>query len=78
MTTPKQAHDKRRELISKKRIIRFPDTIAMTGLGKTAIYDRIKAGTFPPLINLGGRAVGFLLSDVEQWIDERVKASQVA
>jgi len=78
MTTPKQAHDKQREASPVKKIIRFPDVVAMTGLGKTAIYDRIKAGTFPPQINLGGRAVGFLLSDVSLWIDDRVKASQVA
>jgi len=74
MTTPQQAKAKKLKL--NQKIIRMPRVREMTGLGTTAIYDRIKLGTFPKQINLGRRAIGFLESDVQNWISERVEASQ--
>ena len=40
---------------------------ALTGLGKTSIYERIKAGEFKP-IKLGARATRFRASDVQAWL----------
>lgn len=77
MNTPQQTEVKKRELSQRIKIIRMPEVREITGLGTTAIYDRIKAKTFPQKINLGGRAIGFLESDITTWINERVTASQV-
>ena len=52
-----------------KRILRRPTVQDRTGLRRSAIYERIKAGTFPKPIVLGPRAVGWLESEVDAWID---------
>jgi prophage regulatory protein len=49
------------------RIIRVPEVMEMLGMKKTAIYDRIKDGTFPKPIKLG-RMSGWRRSDVLAWI----------
>lgn len=52
------------------RIIRLPEVKALTALSKSAIYQRIKEDKFPKPLNLGGRAVGWKYSDINQWINE--------
>lgn len=50
------------------RLLRLVELRARVGLGRSTIYRRIGEGTFPAPKNLGGRAVGWLESDVEAWI----------
>lgn len=40
---------------------------ALTGLGKTSIYERIKTGEFKP-IRLGARCLRFRAGDVQAWL----------
>lgn len=56
------------------RITRLPEVKALTGLSRSTIYQRITDGTFPAQINLGSRAVGWLASDIQNWIDSRIEA----
>lgn len=55
-----------------KVILRLPTVKARTGLSRSSIYLRIASGTFPKPISLGSRAVGWLESDIEQWIETQV------
>lgn len=55
----------------KLRILRRPKVEEMTGLSRSTIYLRIKQGKFPRPKKLGGRAVGWLQSAVEEWILEQ-------
>jgi len=73
MTTREQAEA---TSLQQKKIVRMPEVMAITGLKKTAINSRIKAGTFVPKINLGGRAIGFLESDLSDWLDKRIADSK--
>ena len=57
-------------------ILRMPAVKLKTGLSKATIYLRIKQNSFPRSIELGGRAVGWLESDIETWIEEKVKESR--
>lgn len=57
-------------------ILRLPQVKTETGLSRSALYQRISEGTFPKQINLGGRAVGWLASDIENWIKQRIADSQ--
>jgi len=57
-------------------ILRLPAVKNRTGLSRSSIYLRISKGEFPPSISLGGRAVGWLESDVESWLQDRISASQ--
>ncbi len=54
-------------------ILRRKQVEARTRLARSTIYHHIKAGTFPRSIPLGPRAVGWLESDVNNWIAERVQ-----
>lgn len=59
-----------------ERILRQRDVTTLTGLGRSAIYDRMAAGTFPKAFRLGGaQAVGWKLSEVQEWIDGLERAA---
>ena len=57
-------------------ILRLRQVSARTGLARSTIYERIKAGEFPAQISLGARAVGWLEADVEAWIAAQVERSR--
>lgn len=49
------------------------------GLTRSPLYARIKAGTFPKPVQLGnGRAVGWLESEVNDWITAQVQNARKA
>lgn len=52
-------------------ILRVPQVVARTGLSRTTIHLRVKAGTFPAPFSLGARAVGWLDTAVDRWIADR-------
>jgi len=49
------------------KILRRKQVEEVTGLARSTIYERMKAGTFPKAIPLGGRAVGWLERDIQSW-----------
>jgi prophage regulatory protein len=53
------------------RILRFPSVRDTVGLSHSTIYSRIAEGTFPKPVSLGGRAVGWLESEIEAWIQSK-------
>jgi len=59
-------------------ILRLPDVLQTTGLSRSTVYLRVSEGTFPKPISLGGRAVGWLEHEVQEWIDRRIAASRQA
>lgn len=59
------------------RILRLPEVIEKVGLSRSSIYLRIQKGSFPSPVSLGGRAVGWLASELEAWIDAQVEKSRV-
>jgi len=61
-----------------KKIIRPSEVIKRIGLSRSSLYKHIAAGTFPQSIALGDRAIGFLSSDIDDWIDSRIASSKVA
>lgn len=58
-----------------KIILRLPTVKIRTGLSRSTIYLRVSTGNFPKPISLGGRAVGWLESDIEQWIETQIRKS---
>lgn len=65
-----------RSRMTTQNIIRLPQVKQRTGLSRSTIYGLIKSGLFKAPISLGARAVGWLDSDVDEFIEERVKASR--
>ena len=57
-------------------ILRRRQVEARTGLSRSTIYQRVSEGTFPKPICLGARAVGWIESEIDTWLHERVAASR--
>ncbi len=54
-------------------ILRLPQVKNQTGLSRSSIYQQIAENKFPRQIGLGGgRAVGWLESDIQNWIKQRL------
>ena len=58
------------------RILRFHQVQARTGLSRSTIYRRLAGGSFPKPLSLGARAVGWIESEVDEWIRQRIVASR--
>jgi prophage regulatory protein len=58
---------------SPRVILRLRQVSARTGLARSTIYERIKAGEFPVQVPLGARAVGWLEADIDAWIAAQVE-----
>ena len=57
-------------------ILRFPAVKKRIGLSRSMIYLRISEGSFPAPISLGGRAVGWIEAEIQEWLEERIQASR--
>ena len=57
-------------------ILRLPEVKKITALSRSTIYARISEGTFPRAVNLGGRAVGWLEAEIQDWLQRRIEASR--
>lgn len=57
-------------------VIRRKQVEARTGLSRSTIYLRISQGTFPRNISLGSRAVGWLESEIEEWLSLQIEKSR--
>ncbi|MBM4263547.1 MAG: AlpA family transcriptional regulator [Deltaproteobacteria bacterium] len=59
-------------------ILRLPEVKRSTGLSRSTIYLRVAEGKFPKPVSLGGRAVGWLEAEVQDWLRQRIEASRKA
>jgi prophage regulatory protein len=60
------------------RLLRLPDVIARVGIKRTAIFDAIKAGTFPAQIRLGKRCSCWSSAEIEIWVRARIAEARGA
>ncbi|TVO75893.1 helix-turn-helix transcriptional regulator [Sedimenticola selenatireducens] len=59
-------------------ILRIEAVKARIGLSRSTLYLRISKGTFPKPVHLGGRAVGWIEAEVNDWLSQQIKASRKA
>jgi prophage regulatory protein len=57
-------------------ILRLPEVKHRTGLSRSTIYLRISMGTFPQPVALGDRAVGWIESEVNDWLNRQIENSR--
>lgn len=60
------------------KILRLPEVIEKTGFSRGTIYLRIATESFPAAISLGGRAVGWVESELDDWIVVQIKNSRAS
>ncbi|WP_279152217.1 AlpA family transcriptional regulator [Photobacterium iliopiscarium] len=59
------------------RFIRLKEVMHVTGLGRSSIYNDMAEGRFPKTVSLGGRAVAWVESEVQDWMLERVSGRYI-
>lgn len=62
--------------MSQAALLRLPTVIARTGMSRSEIYRREALGEFPRRVNLGARSVGWLSSEIQEWIESRIRESR--
>jgi prophage regulatory protein len=59
-----------------EKILRLPNVLDRTGLSRSNIYLRVTEGRFPRPVSLGARAVGWIETEVEEWIARQIEVSR--
>ena len=54
------------------KIIKLKTVLEMTSLSRSTIYDYISRDLFPKQVKIGENSVGWVLSEVEDWINDRI------
>jgi prophage regulatory protein len=54
-------------------LITIKDVIRRTSFSKTTIYRLVRAGQFPKPIRISTRRVGWLIQDLNDWVDAQTR-----
>lgn len=57
----------------KNKLLRLPQVLDRTGLKRTTLYEKMAAGEFCKPVRLAKRSVAWVESDVDGWIESRIK-----
>ncbi|WP_311751109.1 helix-turn-helix transcriptional regulator [Proteus terrae] len=58
------------------KILRMDQVLNRTGYSKSWTYKLIGKGEFPKQVKIGSRAVGFIESEIDEWIEQRINNSR--
>lgn len=61
---------------TNQSLIRLPEVLKRTGFGKAWVYRLISEGRFPAPVKIGVRAVAFVESEVDEWIQSVIETSR--
>ena len=61
-----------------EQILKLPEVTKLTGLARSTIYKLISEDRFPKQIKLTSFSSGWIKSEVDYWIDERIALSRVS
>lgn len=59
-------------------ILRRKQVQARTGLSRSTLYQFVSDGTFPKPVKLGARAVGWVESEISDWLTQQIEQSRKA
>ncbi|EKZ9178195.1 AlpA family transcriptional regulator [Vibrio vulnificus] len=58
------------------KVIRLKEVMALTGLSKSSIYRFSESNDFPKSVPLGARSVGWIESEVTQWLERKISSRE--
>jgi len=58
---------------NERRLIRLSEVCKKTGLSRSGVYKRMAEMRFPDRVPLGGRAVAWVESEVDDWIAGQIE-----
>ncbi|MBC0852589.1 helix-turn-helix transcriptional regulator [Pantoea stewartii] len=59
-----------------KSLIRLPEVKRRTGYSKAWLYRLISQNRFPKPVKIGSRAIAFIESEIDEWIEQRIAESR--
>jgi prophage regulatory protein len=62
--------------MTQASIERLPVVLSRLGVSRSSLYKLIQQGAFNPPVKLGPRAVGWLSTDTDEFIEARIQASR--
>jgi len=65
-----------RRMDASIQILRLPQVCERIGLSRSMIYQLEAEHRFPPRIKIGVRAVGWIESEVQAWLAQRIHGSR--
>ncbi|ENL4825599.1 AlpA family transcriptional regulator [Salmonella enterica subsp. enterica serovar Teko] len=57
-------------------LIRLSEVQRRTGYSKAWLYRLMSEGKFPSSVKIGSRAIAFVESEVDEWINQRIEESR--
>lgn len=66
------------QLKAAQAILRRKQVQARVPLSRSTIYQRVSDGTFPKPVKLGARAVGWVESEISDWLAQQIEQSRKA
>ncbi len=57
------------------RFVRPVEVVKMLGVSRTTLWRMVQAGAFPKPVRITERNRGYLLDDVQAWMEARLEAS---
>ncbi|HBS7092427.1 MULTISPECIES: helix-turn-helix transcriptional regulator [Klebsiella/Raoultella group] len=57
-------------------LIRFSEVQRRTGYSKAWLYRLMEQKRFPSAIKIGSRAIAFIESEIDDWINQRITESR--
>jgi prophage regulatory protein len=61
-----------------RRVLRLPQTIAKSGLGRDSVYRGGREGWFPKPVKLSERASGWFEDEIDAWLEKRAAERDAA
>jgi prophage regulatory protein len=58
--------------VKPKNLLPFEETSKRNGKGRTAIYEEMAEGTFPPPVKTGKRGVAWVESEIDDYIERLI------
>ncbi len=55
------------------KMLRPPEVTVRTGLSRTTLWRRVRAGTFPAPVELGANSIGWPASEITAWLESRAR-----
>lgn len=60
------------------KLIRLPEVLALTGLSRSRLYEKVREGTFEAPVRIDRRSVAWSFIRVQAWIAERIRVGRDA
>ncbi|EGR1113399.1 AlpA family transcriptional regulator [Vibrio cholerae] len=54
------------------RFLKLKEVMEKTALSRSAIYRKMNDGEFPQSVSLGERAIAWVESEVDEWMEKRL------